>query len=92
MPEKPHLVYVEWKDATSSAGWRSQRDIDQAHCVTCYSVGWLVKWGKDEITMAATHDSKREPEWNDVQSIPRSCIAHIRRITFKQGKERNERP
>lgn len=83
MPRKPHLVHVEWRDSSSHSGWRSKKEMEEAHCLTCHSVGWLLHWGKDDIKMAATHDSKKQPEWNDCQSIPRRCIVRVRRITLE---------
>ena len=87
MSKKPHLVRVEWVDSTAHSGWRSKKDIEEAQLITCHSVGWLLHWGKDAVKLGATHDTKTDPEWNDCQSIPRSCVVRVRRLEEKKRHE-----
>ena len=55
--KKHPLLYVEYADHASSAGWRDAPDVD-LEPVLIASVGWLIKENKHRLVLAASHDKR----------------------------------
>ena len=75
MKPLPTLVWVEWLDSSSSAGWHTaQAAISEAGLVR--SVGWLVRKDKDILVLAISFEEDPAVPQNfcSVMSIPRGCI------------------
>jgi len=60
------VLYVEWIDATATAGW-DKFDRKDATVDLCKSIGFLVKQNKDMISLAAAISDK---ECNAIINIP----------------------
>ncbi len=55
--EKAPIVYVEWVDAVSDAGWQENTKTEIHRCLT---IGWIVSESDDAICVANTviHDNQ----------------------------------
>ena len=79
---KYKLVYIEWMDSTSWAGWRTNSEVDEWNNVAedwgyCKQVGWLIRESKTSIVVAGRLIPKtkfNEEQWGDLQKIPKTWI------------------
>ncbi len=72
-PNKPKILYIEWDDARTRSGFKTQTDAD----IECNSknimheVGFLASETPDAVVLAKC---ATEGEWRDLSRIPKSCI------------------
>lgn len=78
--KKPKLYLVEWHDAHSESGWKTDKEVDEfIKTDRCFviNVGWILNETKDEIIMACRRLKWKEdgsPEWGMMQKIPKAWI------------------
>ncbi|MCZ2099180.1 MAG: hypothetical protein LC121_23560 [Anaerolineae bacterium] len=69
-PKKlPKVVAIVWLDAVAGAGWTDHDEAPEA--ATIYTVGFLVKKTRKEVTIAT---SVGDTEHNGSMTIPRGMI------------------
>lgn len=74
------LVYVEWKDSSTTRGWG---DPEKDQTTMIRSVGWLVSKTKDTLTLS-TSQSKYN-RFLDQLNIPTFAIKQYHKIrTYKE--------
>lgn len=66
-------IYVEWKDACASSGWKeiNTADVDP---ILIKSIGWLVKETKEYLTITHGHDTEPPHLINGFMTIPKAWI------------------
>lgn len=75
------LVIVEWRDIIATSGWEQSVD-----CPTLFSVGWLVRYDADTITIANTKDpddfmeDQGRPQYYGLHSFPSGAVVRLRKI------------
>lgn len=75
------MKWIQWKDSSSSSGWRSAEDINTEPLI-CESVGFLVKSDKNSTVLAlsmANPDVCSRPI-GDTIIIPTKCIVDMRTL------------
>ena len=65
------LVFVEWVDTVSSAGWDTKDEID---IKLVKEVGWLIEENAERIKIARTIS---EEEYYSITAIPKGCIKSV---------------
>lgn len=71
------IVKVDWIDSATEGGWQKKCKTSGGVC-TCYSVGFVIRRNKRELTLA---QSKSEfGNIAEVISIPTSCIKSIKQL------------
>lgn len=69
--KQPKVVAIQWLDAVAGAGWTDHADAPEASVI--YSVGFLVKKTRKEVTIA-TSVGAADNEHNGSMTIPRGMI------------------
>ena len=69
------LVFVEWIDTVSDAGWETKDDVNTK---LVKQVGWIVHNDADVLKIASTVS---EEEYYSVTAIPVGCIRTVRRTS-----------
>ena len=64
-----NVVYVEWRDASSSTGWQTP---DKDETASICSVGWLVNKTKKTITIS--NSQSKYGKFLDQLNIPRGWV------------------
>ena len=67
------LIYIEWKDAATSAGWTYKEDTG---LMDVRSVGWLVKQDKTTLTIATSQS--KYGKFLDPLAIPKHSISKMK--------------
>ena len=90
----PEIVYIEWWDAVSEAGWET---VEKAEAHPVLSIGFLVAEDDNAICIAAaiSHDQS-----NSRMQIPKGMISKIKRVRLnkfldirrKQSKPKVQKP
>lgn len=90
----PEIVYIEWWDAVSEAGWET---VEQAETHPVLSIGFVVAEDNNAICIAAaiSHDQS-----NSRMQIPKGMISKIKRVRLnkfldirrKQSKPKVQKP
>lgn len=84
--EEKILVIVEWRDIVATSGWEQAPT-----CPTFFSVGWLVKYDDDTITIAMTKDhegfmeDQDQPQYYAFHSFPAGVVSRLQRIDTGQS-------
>lgn len=84
--EEKILVIVEWRDIVATAGWEQAPT-----CPTFFSVGWLVKYDDDTITIAMTKDhegfmeDQDQPQYYAFHSFPAGVVSRLQQIDTGQS-------
>lgn len=65
------LVFVEWVDTVSSAGWDTKDEID---IKLVKEVGWLIEENAERIKIARTIS---EEEYYSITAIPKGCVKSV---------------
>mgnify|MGYP003682781301 FL=1 len=71
------LVFVEWVDTVSSAGWDTKDEID---IKLVKEVGWLIEENAERIKIARTIS---EEEYYSITAIPKGCIKSVKIINHQ---------
>tara|TARA_B100001173_G_C15777874_1_gene457999 strand:- start:437 stop:658 length:222 start_codon:yes stop_codon:yes gene_type:complete len=66
------LVFVEWVDTVSDAGWETKETVNTK---LVKQVGWIVQNDDDVLKIASTVS---EEEYYSVTAIPVGCIRAVR--------------
>tara|TARA_Y100000296_G_C5147902_1_gene244770 strand:+ start:1023 stop:1268 length:246 start_codon:yes stop_codon:yes gene_type:complete len=66
------LVFVEWLDTVSDAGWETKETVNTR---LVKQVGWVVQNDADVLKIASTVS---EEEYYSVTAIPVGCIRTVR--------------
>tara|TARA_Y100000310_G_C20532112_1_gene739012 strand:+ start:258 stop:479 length:222 start_codon:yes stop_codon:yes gene_type:complete len=66
------LVFVEWLDTVSDAGWETKETVNTK---LVKQVGWVVQNDADVLKIASTVS---EEEYYSVTAIPVGCIRTVR--------------
>lgn len=66
------LVFVEWVDTVSDAGWETKETVNTK---LVKQVGWIVHNDDDVLKIASTVS---EEEYYSVTAIPVGCIRSVR--------------
>ena len=66
------LVFVEWVDTVSDAGWETKETVNTK---LVKQVGWVVHNDEDVLKIASTVS---EEEYYSVTAIPVGCIRTVR--------------
>tara|TARA_R110002012_G_scaffold16384_2_gene63285 strand:- start:1599 stop:1820 length:222 start_codon:yes stop_codon:yes gene_type:complete len=66
------LVFVEWVDTVSDAGWETKETVNTK---LVKQVGWIVHNDDDALKIASTVS---EEEYYSVTAIPVGCIRSVR--------------
>ena len=90
----PEIVYIEWWDAVSEAGWET---VEQAETHPVLSIGFVVAEDNNAICIAAaiSHDQS-----NSRMQIPKVMITKVKRVRLnrfldirrKQSKPKVQKP
>lgn len=84
--EEKILVIVEWRDIVATAGWEQAPT-----CPTFFSVGWLVRYDDDTITIAMTKDhegfmeDQDHPQYYAFHSFPAGVVSRLQQIDTNQS-------
>jgi hypothetical protein len=80
--EKQPLVFVEWIDSHSLAGWQNLDSLGE-ESLTCRSVGWLIHDG-EQVKVIAPHlsDGANPQQGNGIMMIPAKSV--IRTVTIPE--------
>jgi hypothetical protein len=84
--EEKILVIVEWRDIVATAGWEQAPT-----CPTFFSVGWLVRYDNDTITIAMTKDhegfmeDQDQPQYYAFHSFPAGVVSRLQQIETGQS-------
>jgi len=84
--EEKILVIVEWRDIIASSGWEQSLD-----CPTLFTVGWLIRYDDDTITIANTKDpddfmeSQDRPQYYGLHCFPSGAVVRLQRIGADQS-------
>lgn len=73
---KNKLVLVEWLDAESIDEWTSEELVDHS-TAKILSAGWMIKEGKDSISLALNHDTKNG-SYSCIMKIPAGMVQKIK--------------
>jgi hypothetical protein len=76
---KHPLIAVQWLDSHYRPGWTTESAAESA--VTCYSVGWLIRDGKESLTLAASITDESCPQRCGEMTIPRVAVIRIDKLT-----------
>jgi hypothetical protein len=75
--ERP-LVMVEWSDITGhDTPWVEQEDVLEMTPAPMVTVGIVVNLTEDYLTIAGTWESGSEPQFGNVNCIPRGCVRNL---------------
>lgn len=87
-PEHP-LVMVKWWDITGNdTPWIDPEDARGMTPASMVSVGVVVKLTDDYLTLAGTWESGSEPQFGNVNCIPRGCIGDLTELLVPlEGQE-----
>jgi hypothetical protein len=76
--DEAKILYVEWIDANSHAGWQDRSEIAKDASVSrCYSIGFVIKETKEELVIATTVSDDEANCWI---AIPKSWIRKRRKL------------
>jgi len=73
---KTPKLYIEWMDAFSDEGWKSDDEIETVF--RCSSIGYLIKEDKNSVCISTTMG--RNGQCIDPLSIPKGMITKRKRI------------
>jgi hypothetical protein len=85
--KKPkRIVLVTWVDSCSRGGWTFPDEVKKwtREPMTIHSVGFMLKEGKDAITIHQGYDDQRRPNVNGLFQIPRGAIRKIKTIAVRE--------
>jgi hypothetical protein len=77
MRYKYKLIYVEWEDHHSFAGWSNETNV-KTEPLICSSIGWLVDENKMGITLAGSYSVE---EYGSTTYLLKKCI--VKRVVIK---------
>lgn len=74
----PAMVEITWKDAIVNHGWSSCRDLEKEGTVNCWTSGYIVQRGEDEVWIAQSVAD--DGSMADVIKIPTANISELREL------------
>lgn len=75
------ILWVEWVDAVSCAGWTDIEDYQGRNLDLCESVGFLVHEDEQSLTLAAARSAEQV---NATIAIPKACVLRTKRMTARE--------
>jgi len=84
--KEKELVIVEWRDIIATSGWEQE-----ISCPTLFTVGWLIRYDDDTITIANTKvpddfmESQDRPQYYGLHCFPSGAVVRLQRIGADQS-------
>ena len=94
MSKEPPLVIVDWVDAVGRSAWFTLATVQEVVPSPVRSVGFLLREGKDDILIAASHSpgtANSEEVVSEVLTIPKDWVQKIQVVPMDKLK-RYRRP
>lgn len=71
------LVLIEWEDAYTDHGWRSDDEVDGLHTARTVTCGFLKKETEGYVAVIL---NQGRGVYSDAITIPKGCIKRMRRL------------
>ena len=86
--ESRPLVMVHWSDITGhDTPWVQPEDVLEMTPASMVTVGVLVKLTEGYLTIAGTWEIGSEPQYGNVNCIPRGCVVSLTELTVSLGDQ-----
>jgi len=74
----PEIIYIQWRDAVSEAGWEN---VEKAETHLVLSIGFLISETVEDICIAAAISNDQS---NSRMQIPKGMIKRIKRVKLNK--------
>lgn len=79
------LVMVHWRDITGhERPWLETDEVLEMQPAPMVSVGVLVDLNENYLTLAGTWETGDDPQFGNVNCIPRGCVVNLRELSVNQ--------
>jgi hypothetical protein len=87
------LVLVHWQDIVSAGDpWISSEEALALKPAKMITAGLILKETNDYIVIASTIEHAGDPQYGDVNAIPKGCIEHIQPLEHTEAQANNGHP
>lgn len=81
MEKKIPVVYVQFLDHVSEAGWKDKDEIDKFNAAVCHQVGFLVS--EDDKVYRVSGQVNDQGDCGDTMAILKSTVTKFKRLNVK---------